>query len=413
MKKSELMALLATRKSRFSVKENRGPENALEIHKCATSGMSDNYAMKVKKFQKEADLLLLTSKMLARKGTDGFPIEKLAMYSSFKSFVENDSELKKAMTTSTQSNWIPTDFSRDFVDQVSLALKVAPLFPEIVMPRSPMDFSQKGTFSTAYKKTEGSSGTASPNITDTKGTLSTSTIMVYLETSYELDQDSAFAQAPMLRSDAISAIARAIDDCIINGDTTSTHQDSDVTLAYDHRTCWKGLRKHAIANSYKTDLSTLNSDTLTALLAEMGVYGADPTQLALIIGVTGRVKLINLKDNQNNKVFLENGTPGAPVANMIPGMVGQIAGSPVILSEFVRENVNASGVYDGTTTTKGVMYWVRKDSFVRGVVNSIMVETDKNIATQVNQLVVSTRMDFQPRYAIASNKIVWMGYNMF
>ncbi len=416
MKKSEALAIAkaakesAMRKSRFSVNQ-RGPEDALDLHKCKVEG-TDRFAGKVHEFQKQADLLLVTSNILFRKGQGVYPIEKLAAYAGFKSFIENDSELKKAMTTSTQANWIPTDFSRDFVDAVGLELKVAALFPEITMPRGTMDFSQKGSFSTAYKKTQGSNGTASPDITDTKGTLSTSTIMDYLEVSDELEQDAAFAQAPMLRSDAITAIARAIENCIINGDTTTVHMDSDVTLSYDQKTCWKGLRKHALANGYTTDLSTLNSDTLTALLASMGNFGAEPSKLALIIGVAGRVKLINLKDNQNNKVYLENGTPGAMSVSMVPGAVGSLAGSPVILSEFCRENLNASGVYDGTTTTKGTMLWVRKDGFVRGVVNSIKVETDRNIQSQVNQLAFSTRMDFQPRYAIASNKVVWMGYNI-
>lgn len=417
MKKSEALALIkaskesALRKARFSVGDNRGAENELQLHKMAVIG-NDNYAMKVRKVQRDADLLLLTSKMLFRKNVGDFPIEKLAAYQAFRGFIENDSELKKAMTTVTQSNWIPTDFSRDFVDCVQLQLKVAALFPEIQMARGTQDFSQKGSYSTAYKKTQGSDGTASPDITDSKGTLSASTIMDYLETSDELEQDAAFAQAPMLRNDAINAIARAIENCILNGDTTTVHMDSDVTLAYDQVTCWKGLRKHALANSYTTDLSTLNSDTLTALLASMGKFGADPSQLALIHGVAGRVKLINLKDNQNNKVYLEMGTPGAMNVSMVPGAVATLAGSPCILSEFCREDLNASGVYDGTTKTKGSLLWVRKDGFVRGVVNSIKVETDRDIKKQVNMLAVSTRMDFQPRYAIASNKVVWLGYNM-
>lgn len=410
MKKSEVMALIkasqeaALRKSRFSVGESRGPENVLEIHKGQALG-TDRYAMAVRKFQTDADNLLLTSKMTR------VPVEKLAMYPAFKSFTEQDSELKKAMTTTTQSNWIPTDFSRDFIDKVQLALKVAMLFPEIVMPRSPMSFSIKNSFSTAYIKTQGSDATASPNLTDEKGTLTAKVIADYLSISDELDQDAAFAQAPMIRNDAVNAIARAIENAIINGDDSTTHMDSDVTLAYDQAKAWKGIRRYCLANSYKTDLSTLNSDTLTALIASMGVYGADPEQLALIVGTAGRVKLINLKDNQNNKVFLEYGSPGAMNVAMVPGGVGKLAGSDVIVSEFCREDLNASGFYDSTTKSKGSLLWVRKDGWVKGVVRNILVETDRDIVSQTNKLVVSTRMDFQPRYT-DGEKIAWMGYNI-
>jgi HK97 family phage major capsid protein len=298
------------------------------------------------------------------------------------------------------------------VDKVNLSLKVAALFPEISMARGLQSFSIKGDFSTAYTKTEGSDATASPSLTDTKGTLDAEVIAVYQAISDELDQDSAFAQAPMLRNDCILAIARGIENAIINGDTNTTHMDSDVTLAYDVKTVWDGLRKYCLENSYTTDLSTLNSDTLTALIGSMGVFGADPSQLALIVGTSGRIKLMNLKDNQNNKVFLEYGSPGAMNVRMVPGGVGVLAGSDVIVSEFCREDLNASGFYDSTTKTKASLLWVRKDCFVKGVSRQIKVETDRDIVAQTTKLVVSTRMDFQPRVAIASNKCVWMGYNI-
>lgn len=406
MKKSELIKLLAVRKSQFSVGNDRGPANELAIHKSSFSG-NDNMAIKVRKFQEDADQLLIVSKVT------GIPVEKLGGYKRFQQFVE-DSELKKAMTTSTQSNWVPTDFSRDLIDKVQLVMKVGPMFQEIAMPRGSFQISRKDSFSTAYKKTEGSDATASPNITDGKVTFTAKTIADYIAVSDELDEDAAFAQAPMLRNDAVNAIARAIENCIINGDTTGTHQDSDVTLAYDVRTCWKGLRKLALANSYKTDISTFNSVTVLGLKGKMGLYGGDMAQLFWIVGPMTHVKLLNLVDAQTtaNRIFLEMGSPGAPIANMIPGQVGMLAGSQVIMSEFARENLNASGVYDGSTKDNGAMFLVRKDGFARGVVRQVRVETDRDIVAGLTKLVISTRMDFQPRYDESSETILWMGYNI-
>jgi hypothetical protein len=406
MKKSELDKLLATRKSRFSVGDDRAPSGELSIHKSQFVG-SDGMAIKVRKFQEDSDNLLLVSK------ATGIPIEKLGAYKRFQQFLE-ESELKKAMSTSTQSNWVPTDFSRDFIDKVQLVMKVAPMFPEIAMPRGSFQISRKDSFQTAYKKTEGSDATATPDITDGKVTLTAVTIADYVAISDELDEDAAFAQAPMIRNDAINAIARAIENAIINGDTTSTHMDADVTLSYDVRKCWKGLRRLARDNSYTTDLGTFNSVTVMGLKAKMGIYGADMAQLFWIIGPAAHVKLLNLVDAQSNanRIFLEMGSPGAPMASMLPGQVGMLAGSQVILSEFARETLNASGVYDGTTTDNGTLMLVRKDGFVRGVVRQVRVETDRDIVAGLTKLVVSTRMDFQSRYDISTEKTVWMGYNV-
>jgi hypothetical protein len=41
-----------------------------------------------------------------------------------------------------------------------------------------------------------------------------------------------------------------------------------------------------------------------------------------------------------------------------------------------------------------------------------MVETFRDIVAQVNKLVVSTRMDFQPKYDITTEPIAWLGYNI-
>jgi hypothetical protein len=167
-----------------------------------------------------------------------------------------------------------------------------------------------------------------------------------------------------------------------------------------------------LANSYKTDLSTLNANTLCALMGSMGIYGADPTQLALIVGAACRIKLLNLMDSSNNRIFLEYGSPGAMNVAMVPGGVGKLTGADVIVSEFCRDDTNALGYYDSTVKTKATLLWVRKDCFVKGVSRQVKVETDRDIVAQTTKLVVSTRMDFQPRVAVASNKAVWLGYNI-
>ncbi|MFA6198642.1 MAG: phage major capsid protein [Patescibacteria group bacterium] len=407
MKQSELNKMLegiSTRKARFSVGENRGPETMTELHKGSVTG-EDRYARAIKKIQVDSDKLLLTSK------STGIPVEKLNAYAGFKRFIEDDSELKKVMTDTTQSNWIPSNFSADFVDAVGLELKVAALFPEVQMTSPTQYFSIKTDFSTAYTKTEGSDATASPNITDQKGTLTAKVIAVYQTISDELDQDAAFAQAPMLRNDCITAIGRGIENAIINGDSSTTHLDTDVTLAYDVRHAWQGLRRYAYANSLTTDLSTFNADTVTALLGSMGVYGADPSQIAVIVGTGGRIKLLNLKDNQNNRVYLEYGTPGAMNVAMVPGGVGKLAGCDVLVSEFCRENLNASGFYDSTVATKKSLLFVRKDGWVRGMSRNMTVETDRDIVAQYTKLVVSTRMAFAPRY-YTGETTTWLGYNI-
>lgn len=356
---------------------------------------------KVIEFQKHADDIYLMSVLLDK------PAEELEIFKSYMNFVET-SDLAKAMDTSNTANWIPTGFSRQLVDKVQEALMVARLFFHQTMPTSPFEVPVKSAFSTTRKGTEGAAPTAS-SVGDTKVTLTAVKLIDYVPLSYELNEDAAFALLPKIREDIANSIARAVDDCDVNGDTSVTHQDSDVTAADDRRKCWKGLRKHALEQSYKVDLGTFTAETVISMLSTMGSpYGANKKMLAWVGSVTTETKMYNLKDSSGNRIYQELGSKN-PIIN---GQTGALAGIPYMNSEFMREDLNASGVYDGTTTTKTGLLLVRKDGFLHGDRRKMMVEMDKDIKSQVIDLVASTRMDFQPQYPIAANKVVIFGYNV-
>ena len=103
-------------------------------------------------------------------------------------------------------------------------------------------------------------------------------------TSTELGEDSIIPALPYIKNKISTAIATAIDDCILNGDTSSTHQDTNVTLAYDHRKAWKGLRYYALncstTASYDGGTAAITPEKLMGTRALMVKYGVNPNELA-------------------------------------------------------------------------------------------------------------------------------------
>jgi hypothetical protein len=82
------------------------------------------------------------------------------------------------------------------------------------------------------------------------------------------------------------------------------------------------------------------------------------------------------------------------------------------VSEKARENLNASGVYDGTTTTKGSVLLIHKPSWLLGVRGGFLVETDENKLQQLRYVIASFRRDFQPLETVsAAIPLVVYGYN--
>lgn len=407
MKQSELDKLLEKRaddivkkvvKRRGSfISDSRG-ENYLDIHKRRTTDA------KIIEFQKRADDLFLTAAILRK------PAKELNLYKSFRGFVD-ESELAKAMdsvTSGSGADWVPTDFSDQLIEKVQLARKVAAIFPRIDMPTDPFKMPGKSSFSTAKLQTSENTAVTATNVGTRNVTLNAIKLVTEVDVSMELIEDSIIAILPTVREDIVNAINRAEEDALINGDTATPHMDSDTTATDSPRKSWIGLRGHAVDQSYTTTLSTFNFDNIVGMKKNMGIYGVDNNMLVWIAGIASWSKLLSLRDSQNNNVLITMDKVG-PKATVLTGQVGVLLGSPVLVSEFVREDLNTAGVFDPTAATKTTFMLVRKDGFVIGDRRKMLVEQFHDVQKQQDQLVASIRQDFQPRYDITTERVVELG----
>jgi hypothetical protein len=136
----------------------------------------------------------------------------------------------------------------------------------------------------------------------------------------------------------------------------------------------------------------------------MGKYGVDPNSLAWVVGISGYNQMLALSE----VITVDKYGPNAVV---LSGELARFDGIPVIVSEYVREDLNATGVYDGTTTGRTEVLLVRKDAFLYGDRRDVLVETDREIKSQTIDLVASQRVAFSNRY-VATDPIVAILYNI-
>jgi len=334
----------------------------------------------------------------------------------------------KAMDTQTSSegsDWIPTGMSTQFVELISIDLKVAPLFAEVIMPTATFEIDTDGddTIATlagestavisAFNSTEETPGTG-------KITLTAKKARGRYQISTELNEDSATAIMPFAIGKITKSLSRAEDRAIVNGDITTSgtgHFDSGHTVAAsDFRHAWDGLRYHwyvsingSSAGTYcGTDLSTFNEDGVNEVRAKMGKYGLYPSELAWIASV--ETYLLHLLKDLDNFQTLEKYGPNAVV---LSGELGRMYNAPVIVSEFVEATQNASGIYDGVTTDNTSLICVNRDMFLRGTRRSVEVLVDKNILDDVYNVVAHKRMAFAPKATPSSTlRPVSIGYNI-
>lgn len=322
---------------------------------------------------------------------------------------------RKAITTTGTTNaadWMNRDLSAELQRRLYLESDIATAFmsTEVQMPTNPYDYPllrQDGDF--FLNTVEGQD--ALPSDPDAgKFTLSAVVLKGMRQLTDEANEDSIIPLLPELEADLARSAARALENAIINGDTTSTHQDSDVTNPRDARKAWKGFRKLALAvSALKTDISTggISRANMLAMMKLLGKWGSTrKNDLLWVVGPLGWANLLNLDEfaiwyqRGGATTFADGALPTAPWG-------GQLA-----VSEQAREDLNASGVYDGSTTTKGGIYVVYRPAFKLGSRRVWTVELERNARAGTWDIIASFRKAFAPlETPSATVKLVGMGYN--
>ena len=354
--------------------------------------------------QRRADDIYLASKLLRRDP------RSLKMWSEF---AQEASALRKAMDTATDDEgleWIPMGFSAELIRKVKLALKVAALHGRIAIPTNPFKLPIDGADAIAYLFAESTSDTSTKITASTPGTKNVTFDAVKLAcrvlVSTELEEDSVVAILPLLRDKIVQALAEAQENATINGDTAGTHQDGDVTSASDVRKAWNGYRKLALAAA-KVNLSTFNITTLRSIRTAMGKYGVNPNNLAWVAGISVFNKMLGLAEVLTADKYGANAT-------ILTGELAKLDGIPVIVSEFIRQDLNASGVYDGVTATKTILPLVYRPAFLYGDRRSITLRVSQELYMETDQdvAIATQRLDFQPVQDAVTEPVVGLGYNI-
>lgn len=232
-------------------------------------------------------------------------------------------------------------------------------------------------------------------------------------------EDSAVVAGAAMRGELVAALDDGWEDCTINGDTASSHQDAiaswDLRSRWgaaglggdaDHRRGWLGGRAAAVDKGTTLDLSgTMSIANFAALMALFGERGAGS-----LIAVTSPEALVQDFLTMSDVVTLDKfGANATAIAGV--GGLAALLGVPLILSRFMGADLNASGVYDGVTTTKTGVLMYDRTAWSRYNRRASTVETDKEIASGTVEMVATVRETFDtPDDAAALN--VAYGYNL-
>ena len=219
--------------------------------------------------------------------------------------------------------------------------------------------------------------------------------MAAVKKSYEVMDDSLIPLAQEVRMGIIDALARAIEDAVINGDNSVAHMDAGVA-AGSYKKAYKGLRKLGLGKT-TVDFTgaALTEAEMFAKIMEMqeagGLYTDDQA--------ASRGELVLIVDqNLYNKlrVFTSFLTKEKAGMGTLFGMeVSSVFGIPVIQTPFLPI-VNATGVVDAVpgNNTLGTCILVNRSTMRYYTTGAPLMEMDKDIQTQFFTFTGSVRTGF-------------------
>lgn len=353
---------------------------------------------------------LLLERSGARSSSQAFEVAR-----SHKKFADRWQHICRALDVDTSGEggtWVPTGIGASLHEKVRASGRVASLFTRIDLPTNPWKWPIEGADATAYRVAEPTGDTETKVAASTPGTVAaTFDAEIFggrVLFSRSLEADSAIAVLPYVQRKLVQAFNDAEEKAILDGDSDGTHQDADVQSigATDARTAWDGLRKKALAQTTVTATSTTAAN-LGLLRAGMGKWGLNPMDLAFIVGVSAMHDILA----DSNVLTVDKMGPNATILN---GQIASIHGVPIVVSEHVRENLNASGVQDGITSTKTYNLCVNRNEWAMGQRMALDVEVDDSIYRETYQrvLVGFMREDFQHIGDAAANDDTAISFNV-
>jgi HK97 family phage major capsid protein len=286
--------------------------------------------------------------------------------------------MSRALNITDEANWVPTEMSGTMIEKIYEATAVMQLLPRIDFPLGvgTMDLPTEGADVNIYLTGEATEQDGDAKITAAKPgvgkvSLTPKVLATRMVTSQEMTEDSAIAIGPYMVLKMQRAFSRDLDDIIINGDTTATHHDTGYTVAAnDRRRAWTGLIEKALTDSgANSDCAVFNVQTFMKPTILMAEYADDETRVICIMNRSTLEQLKYLVDTNNNPVYLTatQWGVGRPPAQAGSSVFTDVGGYRVVKSAKVNRNLNASGVYDNSVTSKSLAIWAHLDSWLMAV----------------------------------------------
>lgn len=314
-------------------------------------------------------------------------------------------ELAYSTQTGFGDEWAPDLWSQQIWRKARQDNTILPLFQSIEMPSNPFELPIEGADPTVYFVPETQdeaqltlgSGNPIPDskIGSGKVTLNAKKLALRVGFSSELVEDAVIPVLNVYREQAVRAITDAIDNVLLNGDTTSAgsgniNSDNAKPPATAKYLALNGLRHLPLVDNTANAINLNGAPTLAKLREARfkmpGKYAARPSDLAWLVDSGAYSALLGMSE------FLTVDKAG-PLATAQTGQVGFVDGIPVFVSAEMPLT-QADGKVASGSNTKGQAVCVYRPGWYVGYRRKIAVSVDYLSYYDSYQLTATVRLAF-------------------
>jgi len=362
-------------------------------------------------------------------GVDGGRRARFQHMREWKTYARLTREIMRAAADSATAGegleWIPTVFSAQLHMLVQTELKVSSMFQWPTMPSATWKDPVEGADAIAYFIGE---ALTDPEVTNkipdsvpgtAQLTLTAKKIAARVVLSREFDEDSIVPAVPEIFRKVAKALARGREKALIDGQASGAIDTGAAVPATDVRQLWDGMRKIATVAGTKVDISTLSAAELLAMKGSMkgtgkeDHFGYQQDDGVWFPSYSCYIRLMALKEPTTNTPLFMSREKFGDKSIMETGVLGFILGSPVVITPFMREDLNATGIWDNVTTTKTGLLYANRPAFKGGSRRVMTVRRYDELKAETDQITVigTERLDWKPVFG-NSAKAVSYGYNV-
>ena len=314
-------------------------------------------------------------------------------------------ELAYSTQTGFGDEWAPDLWSQQIWHKARQDNTILPLFQSVEMPSNPFELPIEGTDPTVYFVPETQdeaqltldAGNPIPDskIGSGKVTLNAKKLALRVGFSSELVEDAVIPVLNIYREQAARAIADAIDNVLLNGDTSTgatgnINSDAAKPAATAKYLALNGLRRLPLVDRTENAVNMNGAPTLAKMrqtrFKMSGKYAARPSDLAWIVDSGTYAALLNISE------FLTMDKAG-PLATAQTGQIGFVDGIPVFVSAEMSLT-EADGKVGGGANSKGQAVCVYRPGWYVGYRRKIAVSVDYLSYYDSYQLTATVRLAF-------------------